>query len=191
MVIIHTFIYVITSFFAGLLLISLSSGLITPDGIAFFIRDTMFSDALRQTVWGWAGVVILLSSLSFIVKMFSKVRREKFVTKQTADGDVSITLSAIEDMIKKVLEDKDEISHIKPKVTLTRKGIYVLVKGYLNTEVNLIEFTSDVQTIIKKKLTYLLGEDEQLRINLQIKKLTFSASKDIVEEEPRVPFRNY
>lgn len=191
MVIIHTFIYVVTSFFVGLLLIGLSAGFISPDGIVSFIRDTIFSDSLRQTVWGWVGVVILLSSLSFIVNIFSKVRREKFVTKQTADGDVSITLSAIEDMIKKVLEDKDEISHIKPKVTLTRKGIYVLIKGYLNTEVNLIEFTSDVQTIVKKKLTYLLGEDEQLRINLQIKKLAFSASKDIVEEEPRVPFRNY
>ena len=66
-----------------------------------------------------------------------------------------------------------------------------MVRGSLKEEVNLIEFTSMVQEMIKKKLNYLLGEDEELKINLEIRKLAFSGSKEIVEDEPKAPFRDY
>jgi len=191
MILIHGLIYLITSLAAGSLIIGIAAGQINIDTISKVIDTFFFADRLSPWLWSGIGILILLSCLQFISRLFKNVRREKFITRQTAEGQVSISLNAIEDMIRKILEDKEELSHIKPKVTFTRKGINILVRGYLTSEVNLIEFTSDIQEIIKKKITYLLGEDEVLKINLEIKKLAFAASRDVVEDEPRVPFRNY
>lgn len=191
MILLHFLIYLVTSLAVGITLIGLTAGFLPLDTFITYVKEVMLVGPVQKVVWMMVGIVILLSCLSFIRRMGKSDRREKLVTRQTSEGNVSITLSAIEDMIKKTLEEKKEISHVKPRVKCTRKGINVKVKGSLREEVNLLDFTSLVQKLIKKKLTYLLGEEEQLKVNIEIKKLAFPTFQETEEEEPKVPFRNY
>jgi len=120
------------------------------------------------------------------------LRRNKSISFDSNEGKVSITLVAIEDMLKKMLESKTEVSRIKPKVLLKRKGIEVLARGVLTTEVNLVDFTKEIQEQIKEKMNNLLGEDKKVQVNLEIRKIALNKKDLLVEDkEPEVPFRNY
>jgi uncharacterized alkaline shock family protein YloU len=89
-----------------------------------------------------------------------------------------------------MIEQRDEISHIKVKVRLKKKIIAVQIKGYLNYEVNLVDLTKEIQEKVKERIAVLLGEDKKVVIDLQIRKITVSGDNDKTEE-PEIPFRHY
>ena len=184
-------IYIILSLTTGLILIGLALEIITVDVITAYLAEISADFPLRW-VAVLAGSLLILLCLRYVQASFQRARRNKSITFESDEGKVSITLIAIEDMLKKMLEAKTEVSRIKPKVFLRRKGIEVVARGVLTTEVNLVEFTKEIQELVKEKVHTLLGEDKQVQVNLEIKKIALS-KKDLMAEdkEPEIPFRNY
>jgi len=184
--------YIILSFAVGTLLVGISINLFSLSSLYIYLDTQVLANAQTRLIVALLGLVVILFSLRYIQTIFTKSRRNKSITFESPQGVVSITLLAIEDMLKKMLEEKTEVSHIKPKVILRKKSIEVLIRGVLLSEVNLVEFTSEIQEKIKEKMNTLLGEDKQVRVNLEIRKVALT-KQDIKEEapEPEIPFRNY
>lgn len=183
-------IYIILSFSVGIILIAAPAGIINLKSIAAYLNQNVLTTSSSNITLILIGIIIILLCLRYIQKMISSSRRNKNISFESKEGKVNITLIAIEDMLKKMLEEKDEISHIKVKVSLRKKTIVVKTKGYLNYEVNLVDFTKNIQAIVKEKLQILLGEDKKVEVNLQIRKITVS-EKEEKTEDPEVPFRHY
>ncbi|MCK4520164.1 MAG: alkaline shock response membrane anchor protein AmaP, partial [Candidatus Omnitrophica bacterium] len=118
-------------------------------------------------------------------------QKNKSITFESDEGKISITLVAIEDMLKKMLEAKTEVSRIKPKVILRKKYIEIAAHGVLTAEVNLVEFTKEIQEQVKEKVHALLGEDKQVQVNLEIRKIAINKKELAEEKEPKIPFRDY
>tara|TARA_Y100000031_G_C8045931_1_gene303900 strand:- start:244 stop:681 length:438 start_codon:yes stop_codon:yes gene_type:complete len=139
-----------------------------------------------------AGVALILLCLRYVQAIFRSSRKNKSINFDSEEGTVSITLFAIEEMLKKMLEERREVSHIKPKVSLRRRRVEVVIRGILTAEVNLIEFTKEIQQAIKKKISVLLGEEKEIRVNLEIRKVALGKKGKLIEDkEPEVPFRHY
>ncbi|HDN86184.1 MAG: alkaline shock response membrane anchor protein AmaP [Candidatus Omnitrophota bacterium] len=188
--IISIVIYVIISFLTGILFLSLWLNILTPSVIAYHL-EKFLSDPLNQLTLGLLGLVAIFACLAFLARL-SKGRREKAIVIQTSQGVLTIGLTAIEDMIKKMFESKEELVYVKPKAFLTRKGLEILIRGSLNSEINLAEFSLKVQEEIKRKIEHILGGTTEIKVNLEIKKFSFSPRKEKSEEvQPQVPFRNY
>ncbi len=188
--IISIVIYVIVSFLVGILFISLWLNIITPSVIAHYL-ERFLSDPLNQLNLGLIGLVVIFACLAFLARL-SKGRREKAIIIQTPQGVLTIGLAAIEDMIKKMFESKEELVYVKPKAFLTRKGLEILIRGSLNSEINLADFSLQVQEEIKRKIEHILGGATEIKVNLEVKKFSFSPRKERKEEpQPQVPFRNY
>jgi len=184
-------IYIILSLTTGIILIGLSLEMITVDIITAYLTEIPADFPLKLIVI-LIGSLLILICLRYIQASFQRSRRNKSITFDSNEGKVSITLIAIEDMLKKMLESKTEVSRIKPKVLLKRKGIEVLARGVLTTEVNLVDFTKEIQEQIKEKMNNLLGEDKKVQVNLEIRKIALNKKDLMVEDkEPEVPFRNY
>jgi len=184
-------IYIILSLATGAILIGLSLGMITVATVTAYLAEIPADFPLKFTTI-LIGLLLILICLRYVQTSFQSSRRNKSITFDSNEGKVSITLVAIEDMLKKMLESKTEVSRIKPKVLLRKKGIEVLARGVLTTEVNLVDFTKEIQEEIKEKVHNLLGEDKQVQVNLEIRKIALN-KKDLMTEdkEPEVPFRNY
>jgi len=184
-------IYIILSLTTGLILAGLSLNIITVDAIAAYLAEIPADFPLRW-VSLLAGLILILLCLRYVQASFRHLKRDKSITFESDEGKVSITLVAIEEMLKKMLEAKTEVSRIRPKVLLKKKGIEVVARGVLTTEVNLVEFTKEIQEQIREKVHALLGEDKQVQVNLEIRKIALS-KKDLMTEdkEPEIPFRNY
>lgn len=184
-------IYLILSVVVGTLLVGLSLDIFSVEVITFYLKEIPWNSSLRLIV-SLIGVILILISFRYLQTLFRRTRKNKSVTFETGEGKVSITLFAIEDMLKKILEEKAEISHIRPKVFLRKKNIEVLTRGILTAEVNLVELTKEIQGIITTKMNNLLGEDKNVQVNLEIRKVALGGKKGLIEDkEPEIPFRNY
>ncbi|MCK4912579.1 MAG: alkaline shock response membrane anchor protein AmaP [Candidatus Omnitrophica bacterium] len=184
-------IYIILSLATGVILIGLSLEIITVDILTAYLTEVPTDFPLRS-ISALIGLLLILICLRYIQTSFRRSRKNKSITFNSSEGKVSITLVAIEDMLRKMLEAKTEVSRIRPKVLLKKKGIEVIARGVLTTEVNLVDFTKEMQEQIKEKVHNLLGEDKSVQVNLEIRKIALNKNDLMIEDkEPEVPFRNY
>ena len=188
-------IYILTSFVIGFIFVAIA---LNPDVLTTvvpYIQDNVLADAYSRIVLALIGALIVLLSLKYLGTVIFSSRQDKTVTLKLPQGEVCITLFALEDMIRKFLDEKKEISHIKPRINIRKKNIDVTIRSVLIAEINLVDLTSDIQERVREKLIGLLGSEKEINIRLDIKKISFGGKKvikeDTSEEEPEVPFRNY
>lgn len=183
--------YIVLSLATGVSLIAISLELISIDVVSAYLTNILSDGSLKLSLF-LVGLLLIFLCLRYLRTIFSSSRKNKSIVFESPEGRVSITLFAIEDMLKKMLEAKTEVSHIQPKVYLRKKFIEVNTRGILTTEVNLVEFTKDIQEKVREKMKTLLGEEREVRVNLEIRKVSLGGKKALSEElEPEIPFRNY
>lgn len=183
-------IYILLSFSAGIILLLIPTGILNLESLIHYLNQNILNNFSSSITLVLIGLIIILLCLRYIQKMILNSRQNKNISFESKEGKVKITLVAIEDLLKKMIEQRDEISHIKVKVRLKKKMIAVQIKGYLNYEVNLVDLTKEIQEKVKERIAVLLGEDKKVVIDLQIRKITVSGDKDKTEE-PEIPFRHY
>jgi len=151
------------------------------------ILDKNFTFNLRMQFAG-IGVIFILFALK-IFGVFFGFRKEKVIKLNTKEGELIIFISAIEDIITRLLNSKKELTHIRPQVKMVKKNIDIVIKGNLTSEINILDFISDAQREIKERLNNILG-DKEIKIKFEIRKISSVKNKPIVEEV-QIPFRNY
>jgi hypothetical protein len=183
-------VYVFISFFLGFVLIGSAANLIELTDIVFYVEKELLSSIYLRVAFGLGGVLVILFCIRYIQHII--YRRERAIVSESEYGKVSITLFAIEDMLKNMLETEKGFSHVRPKVCAGKRGASVIIRGNVNSEVNFLSFTKEVQEKVREKLLNLLGEDKDIKVKIEIKKMIFKGKKKIVEaEEPEIPYRYY
>jgi uncharacterized membrane protein YuzA (DUF378 family) len=188
-------VYILVSLVAGALFISLFFNWIQVDVVSDYLKSVFLADyyfSSPRMFFFLVGVALILLCLRYVQAIFRSSRKSKSINFDSNEGTVSITLFAIEEMLKRMLEERREVSHVKPKVFLRRRRVEVVIRGILTAEVNLIEFTKEIQEAIKKKINVLLGEEKEIKVNLEIRKVALGKKGKVIEDkEPEVPFRHY
>ena len=180
---------------AGVVLIALSLNLLQPQDMAdLFIY--MQSTPNSRIIVGLSGLLLILISFSFAQLILGKFQREKTIAFTTSSGEVSISLSAVEDLIRRIGLGLPEIKELRPDVIATKKGIVVDLRVVLRSEANIPELTGRLQDITRSKLQEVLGVEEQIIIKIHVAKIITREDKerkrkDPQEQEPTVPFSGY
>jgi len=187
-------IYIIASFFTGGLLIMISLGSIEYLQLENAIGLIQSSDNSRA-ITGLLGLLIILICIKTIQSSLAKVQREKTIAFEANYGQVSIGLSAVEDMIRKLLLEFKELKEVKPQVTASKKGLQVTLKVVLSSFTNIPEFTGKIQNLVKERLQTMLGIEEEINIKVEVRKILYSegrAKNQVTEEvNPSIPYRDY
>ncbi|MDD4956003.1 MAG: alkaline shock response membrane anchor protein AmaP [Candidatus Omnitrophica bacterium] len=183
-------VYIFISFFLGFVLIGSAANFLDLSNIVFFVERELFSNIFFRFAFGLSGLLIILFCVRYIQHII--YRRERSIVSESEYGKVSITLFAIEDMLKNMLETEKGFSHTRPRVCAGKRGVTVVIRGNVNSEVNFLSFTKEVQERVREKLLNLLGEGKDIKVKIEIKKMLFKGGKKIVEvEEPEIPYRYY
>jgi len=180
---------------AGIILVALSLNLLQPQYIINMF-DYIQSSPNSRIFTGLAGVILILVSFSFARLILGRLQREKTIAFETSSGEVTIALSAVEDLIRRLTGILPEIKELKPDVIATKKGIMVDLRVVLKKEANIPELTSRLQDITKSKIQEVLGVEEQITVKIHIAKIIALDEKErskrgMEKEEPPVPFRGY
>jgi len=179
----------------GMILIIFSINLLHPQDINNLLAYIQYNLNSRIIV-GLSGFLLIVISFSFAQLILGRLQREKTIAFTTSSGEVTIALSAVEDLIKRLAGVIPEIKELRPDVIATKKGIVVDIRVVLRSEANIPDLTSRLQEITRSKIQEILGLEEQIIIKIHVVKIisaqdTDRKRKESEKEEPTIPFGGY
>ncbi len=187
--------YTVVLILVGIGLIVLSLNILQPQDINnlfIYIQDSPNS----RIILGLSGALLILITFSFAQLMLGRFQREKTIAFATSSGQVTIALSAVEDLIRRLAGIMPEIKELRPDVIATKKGIVVDLRVVLKSETNIPELTSRLQEITRSKIQEVLGIEEQIMIKIHVVKIISPEEKErkrkeLEKEQPTIPFGGY
>jgi len=184
--------YTIVFIFIGLILIIISLNIVVPldvTNLFIYIQSSLNS----RIITGLTGLLLILLSFSFAQLILGKFQREKTIAFTTASGEVTIALSAIEDLIRRLAGILPEIKELRPDVIATKKGIIVDLRVTLKSEASIPDLTARLQDVTRSKIQEVLGVEEQIIIKIHVAKIISAEEKKKKEttQEPTIPFGGY
>lgn len=158
-----------------------------------------FDETLRQIVGAVAAALLLINFVFY--RLFSvNTHRDKIIAFDNPAGRVTVSLAALEDLVKRTIVRLSEIKDVRMNITASKKGLKIKSRLILRSEVNIPEITSKVQDVIRKKIQDMIGIDEPLNVTIYVGKIIPEAIKgkrppkeEQLEEpsSPPVPFQGY
>jgi len=187
--------YAVVLILIGMILIIFSVNLLQPQDINNLLAYIQYSINSRIIV-GLSGLLLIVISFSFAQLILGRFQRERTIAFTTASGEVTIALSAVEDLIKRLAGVIPEIKELRPDVIATKKGIIVDIRVVLKSEANIPDLTSRLQEITRSKIQEILGLEEQIIIKIHVVKIisihdTDRKRKELEKEESTIPFSGY
>jgi uncharacterized alkaline shock family protein YloU len=170
-------------------LIAVSLNLVSQDSV-MEVLNTISATPNTRLVMGITGILIIFISLIVTWTTVGKIQREKTIAFENPDGQVTISLSAIEDFIKRALKQLPEVKELRPLVRAGKKGITIISRVTLFSDINIPETTEKIQNIVKTRVQDMLGVEEPVNIKVHVGKIVHKeeAAKNVKKEEkPQAP----
>ncbi|MBL7132019.1 MAG: alkaline shock response membrane anchor protein AmaP [Candidatus Omnitrophica bacterium] len=185
--------YTMIFFLIGSLLIAFALGWLDVQQIYKIVEYAQISLNSKITT-GLIGLLLILISISFAQLILGRIEKEKTIAFSTPTGQVTIALSAVEDLIKRLTQNIAEIKEMRPDVIANKRGVEVKLRVVLHSEVNIPDLTGHLQEIIKTKIQEMLGIEEQIIVKVHVAKIVTHGEKkkkDSTIEETIPPYSGY
>ena len=184
------FFYTLVFLLLGGLFISISLNLVTQESITE-ILNTVYVTTNVRLVLGITGIILIFISVMVVQITMGKIKREKTIAFENPDGQVTISLTAIEDFIKRALKLLPEVKELKPNVRASKKGIAIVNRVVLFSDINIPETTEKIQNIVKTRVQDMLGVEEPINIKVHVVKIVHKEEhiKEPKKDEKNPQFR--
>ena len=166
----------------GSVLVAFSLNLFTVQNLAEFLTQT-FQTQDFQLIIGGVGLFFILASLFIAQVTMGRLQREKTIAFNNPDGQVTVSLSAIEDFVKRLSSSMSEIRDMRSNVVAGKKGIEISVKVSLWADVNIPETTERIQVLIKERIQKMLGIEEPIVVRVHVGKIAQKETKRAKKKE--------
>ena len=164
------FFYTLVFLLVGGACIAISLDLIPQESIVESL-NTVYVSTNTRLIIGVTGLLLIAISLMVTRITIGKLQRERTIAFENQDGQVTISLVAIEDFIKRAAKQLPEVKELKPSVRADKKGIIVIARVTLFSDINIPETTEKIQAIVKTRVQEMLGLEEQTTVRVHVVKI--------------------
>jgi len=168
--IIAIFLYTLLFSIIGGVLIALSLRTASLDSIITSLDYLAHTENIKMGL-ALTGISLILVNISIAQLSIGRLRKIKTIAFENPCGPVTLSLSAIEDYIKKLTAKMSEIKEIKSSISAGKKGVEVIARVALYSEVNIPEVTEKIQDAIHLRLQEVLGIEEKVIIRVHVAKI--------------------
>lgn len=136
-----------------------------------------------------AGGLALLLSGAFIFSLpqRNRRRRHEFVVQQTASGELSISLKALENLVRKTVAGHPEIALKGMDIRQQKDGVIVALSVALAGNVNIPLAVDSLQKSVKQQLLAATGVDvKEVKVTVETADSQVKDSPFLVREAPPV-----
>lgn len=184
------FFYTLVFFLVGGMFIIVATNVIPLSHIIDTL-NTIYSNTDVRLILGLTGGLLIFISLMVVQVTVGIINKEKTIAFENPDGQVTISLTAIEDFIKRSMKQLPEVKESRPSVRASKKGIMIINKVVLFSDTNIPETTEKIQGIVKSRVQDMLGVDEPVEIMVNVTKIAHKEEKprDGKKEDKIPPFR--
>lgn len=182
--------YTLVFFIVGGLFIVISLNLIPEESIIDTL-NVLYSDGNIRLILGLTGLLLLFISVIVVQITAGTLKRERTIAFENPDGQVTLSLTAIEDFIKRALKQLPEVKELKPVVRAGAKGIAIINRVTLYSDVNIPDTTEKIQSIVKNRVQEMLGVEEAISIKVHVVKIVHKDdhSKEVKKDDKGQHFR--
>lgn len=184
------FFYTLVFLIIGGVFIVVSLNLIPQEAITEMI-ETVYTTPNIKMILGFTGVLLIFISVMVVQLTVGKLQRERTIAFENPDGQVTISLTAIEDFIKRAIKQMPEVKELKPNVRAGKKGISIVNRVVLFSDINIPETTEKIQNVVKTRVLDMLGVEEPVMIRVHVVKIVHKedAQKDKAKDDKNSSFR--
>ena len=133
---------------------------------------SVYNDPQAGMIAGFAIAATMLISFGFARIIYGRQSQERSIFVDNPLGRVTISVSAIEDMLRRLVVNTPQIKEIRPNIISSKRGLKVDIRLVLNSEVNISDLTADFQQMVQRKVRDLIGKDERILIRIHVIKIT-------------------
>lgn len=119
----------------------------------------------------WTGLVFVLFGLLFLSIRIKAGRSERNISFDNPEGEVTISIKAIEDFVKRVGQEFSQVIEMTPAIMAVRDGIKVKVKASLVAGSNVPRLAESIQHTIKSRMQNILGIENITMVEVNVSKL--------------------
>jgi len=182
------FFYTLVFFLVGGLFIVVSANIIPLNYITDTL-NTLYTNMDIRFILGITGALLILISLIVVQITAGIMRKERTIAFENPNGQVTISLTAIEDFIKRAMKNLPEVKESRPNVRVSKRGIVIINKVILFSDVNIPETTEKIQDIVKSRVQEMLGVEESVEIQINVVKIAHKEdhSKEAKKDGDKTP----
>ncbi len=185
------FFYTLVFVAVGSLVISFALGYISPQTINELIQRIPTDLNIRMII-GMIGIGIIVISLAIMQLAFGSNKQEKSIAFDNPNGQVTVSLSAIEDFVRRLGKEFKEIQELKPVAKVKKDALTITCKTYLLQDLSIPEISQKIQDTVRNRVNKLLGNTEDVKVKIDVVKIIEKekrGKKIEKEQEPNVPFQ--
>lgn len=131
----------------------------------------IFSNTFLPNLIMMAAVFLMLLNLLFYCLISTSVKRDRVISFDNPNGRVSVSLYALEDLVKRTIIQFSEIKDNKPTISVASKVLRVKVPIVLESDVQIPEVTSRVQAEVLKRIRDTIGGSQKIDISVYVSKI--------------------
>lgn len=184
------FFYTLIILMVGGLFIVIAANII-PLTYIIEMLGTIYSNTDVRLILGVTGGLLIFIAIMIVQITVGIIKKEKTIAFENPDGQVTISLTAIEDFIKRAMKQLPEVKESRPNVRASKKGITIVNRVVLFSDVNIPETTEKIQNIVKSRVQDMLGVEEPVEIQINVVKIAHKEerAKDVKKDDKIPPFR--
>ena len=179
----------------GCSLLLMAFNFFSPDELAKAVNYT-YTQPNVKLIFGVIGAAFVIAGLLMAHFNLSRMQSEKTIAFENPEGQVTVSLTAIEDFIKKSVRHLTGVKELRANVVASKKGINVVCRATIFADSNIPQATERIQGIVKSKVQEMLGLEETINIKIHVIKISpkgkGEAPAPVKEDEDtsrRMPFR--
>jgi len=165
-----------------------------------YVFSMAYSDIQIRTVIGLTSGILILLSFMFARIILGRQQRERTIAFDNPSGRVSISLSAMEDLIRRMVGKSPEVKEVRPDIVANKKGLDVDIRMILKADANIPELTSRLQEMTKRKILDTVGIEGTVTVRVHVVKIITEKIKDRGDHPkdsesessgPQIPYSGY
>jgi len=160
----------------GTLCVAFSFDLFTLENLTDFLNQAFQIQDLGLIIGG-IGLFLVIASIFIAQITLGRMQREKTIAFNNPDGQVTVSLSAIEDFVKRLSSNISEIRELRSNVVANKNGVEINTRVSLWADINIPETTENIQTIIKNRIQEMLGIEEPIIVRVHVAKIISKEEK--------------
>ena len=159
-----------------------------------YVIDTLnmfYTNTDARLILGITGGLLIFIAIMVVQITVGIIQKERTIAFENPDGQVTISLTAIEDFIKRAMKQLPEVKESRPSVRASKKGITIVNRVVLFSDINIPETTEKIQNIVKTRVQDMLGVEEPVEIQVNVTKIVHKEDrvKDVKKDDKVPPFR--
>ena len=179
---------------AGLIVFALQW--IPIEGTIQWLQTAYLERKLRLAFF-LTGMGLIVINWVIVQLTFAKLQRQKTIAFENPDGQVTVSLSAIEDFIRRSARELPEVKDLRSDVVAGKGRILVRARVTLWSEAHIPEVTERVQMLIRSRVQEMLsGVEEPIQVRVHVAKIAHREEGETKlpgrrEEKISTPFHGY